>query len=186
VDADFWLRQWAALVNAPVPCLIFLALGLAGAWWFRGSVDHGETRGLRAQIEGLKEQINAWEQRLKLASEHEQAASKATQSAKDEITTLKEQMANKVSAVTMATTTASIEGHLVEARRAQEQVSGTLQPSLDFGLDFTVGSRVFHQKFGYGRITNVDGKKLSIHFELAGDKRIMANYVEHVFGDDEP
>jgi murein L,D-transpeptidase YcbB/YkuD len=134
VDADFWLRQWAAFVNAPVPCLIFLALGLAGAWWFRGSVDQGETRGLRAQIEGLKEQINAWEQRLKLASEQEQAAIKATQSAKDEIATLTEQMANRVSVVTMATTTASIEGHLVEARRAQEQVSGT--------LDFTRGQSV--------------------------------------------
>jgi hypothetical protein len=146
-------------------------------------MDQGETKGLQAQIEALKEQINAWQQRLTLAGEQEQAAIKALQSAKEELTTLKTQMENRVSVVTMATTTASIEGHLVEARRAQEQVSGTLKPS-GSGLDFTVGGRVFHQKFGYGWITKVDGKKLAIQFDVAGDKWIMANYVEHA--DDAP
>jgi DNA helicase II / ATP-dependent DNA helicase PcrA len=63
-----------------------------------------------------------------------------------------------------------------ELARAQERVLGTLQPS-GGGLGFTIGGRVFHQKFGYGRITGVDGQKLAIHFDAAGDKKIMANYV---------
>ena len=34
--------------------------------------------------------------------------------------------------------------------------------------DLSVGQRVFHQKFGYGRIVAVDGNKLDIEFEKAG------------------
>jgi DNA helicase-2/ATP-dependent DNA helicase PcrA len=41
-----------------------------------------------------------------------------------------------------------------------------------------VGDRVFHQKFGYGRVTKVDGDKLSIDFEKAGPKLALASFVE--------
>ena len=34
--------------------------------------------------------------------------------------------------------------------------------------DLSIGQRVFHQKFGYGRIVAVDGNKLDIEFEKAG------------------
>jgi DNA helicase-2/ATP-dependent DNA helicase PcrA len=43
---------------------------------------------------------------------------------------------------------------------------------------FAVGDRVFHQKFGYGSITDVEDNKLSIHFDVAGDKKVMDAYVE--------
>jgi DNA helicase-2/ATP-dependent DNA helicase PcrA len=44
---------------------------------------------------------------------------------------------------------------------------------------FAVGERVFHQKFGYGTITTVEDNKLAIHFDVAGDKKIMDAFVEH-------
>ena len=43
---------------------------------------------------------------------------------------------------------------------------------------FAVGSRVFHQKFGYGRVTGVDDDKLDITFEKAGHKRVLDRFVE--------
>ncbi len=46
--------------------------------------------------------------------------------------------------------------------------------------DFAVGSRVFHQKFGYGRVTAVEDGRLDIEFEKAGPKRVMASFVEAV------
>ncbi|MEM7061164.1 MAG: UvrD-helicase domain-containing protein [Pseudomonadota bacterium] len=42
---------------------------------------------------------------------------------------------------------------------------------------FEPGHRVFHQKFGYGRITGIEGDKLTIAFEKAGEKRVVASYV---------
>jgi DNA helicase-2/ATP-dependent DNA helicase PcrA len=42
---------------------------------------------------------------------------------------------------------------------------------------FAVGLRVFHQKFGYGRITAVEGSKLEIDFEKAGGKKVMDSFV---------
>jgi len=44
---------------------------------------------------------------------------------------------------------------------------------------FSVGDRVFHQKFGYGAVTAVEDNKLAIHFEHAGDKKILDAYVDH-------
>ena len=46
--------------------------------------------------------------------------------------------------------------------------------------NFQVGERVFHQKFGYGRVVSVDGGKLEIAFEKAGSKKVMASFVEAV------
>ncbi len=43
-----------------------------------------------------------------------------------------------------------------------------------------VGARIFHQKFGYGRIRSVDGSKLSIAFEKAGEKKVIDRFVEPV------
>ena len=40
-----------------------------------------------------------------------------------------------------------------------------------------VGTRIFHQKFGYGRVLTIDGDKLEIDFEKAGQKRVMASFV---------
>ena len=44
--------------------------------------------------------------------------------------------------------------------------------------DFTLGDRVFHQKFGYGHVALVDGNKLTIAFDKAGEKRVVDSFVE--------
>ena len=41
-----------------------------------------------------------------------------------------------------------------------------------------VGTRIFHQKFGYGRIRAVEGSKLSIAFEKAGEKKVIDRFVQ--------
>jgi DNA helicase II / ATP-dependent DNA helicase PcrA len=43
-----------------------------------------------------------------------------------------------------------------------------------------VGSRVFHQKFGYGVVTAADDNKLDVAFEKAGTKRVLDRFVEKV------
>jgi DNA helicase-2/ATP-dependent DNA helicase PcrA len=40
------------------------------------------------------------------------------------------------------------------------------------------GDRVFHQKFGYGKVTFVEGNKLTVDFEKAGEKRVIDSFVE--------
>ena len=53
----------------------------------------------------------------------------------------------------------------------------------DFNQDhhyggLNVGSRVFHLKFGYGKILRIDGDKLDIAFEKSGRKTVIASYVD--------
>jgi DNA helicase II / ATP-dependent DNA helicase PcrA len=45
---------------------------------------------------------------------------------------------------------------------------------------FALGDRVFHQKFGNGNITAIDGNKLTIQFDRAGEKRVVDSFVERV------
>ncbi len=40
------------------------------------------------------------------------------------------------------------------------------------------GTRVFHQKFGYGIVKSAHGEHLEIAFDKAGEKKVMAGYVE--------
>jgi DNA helicase-2/ATP-dependent DNA helicase PcrA len=46
--------------------------------------------------------------------------------------------------------------------------------------DFKTGDRVFHIKFGNGNVVAVDGNKLTIQFDKAGEKRVVDSFVERV------
>ncbi|MCZ6466408.1 MAG: UvrD-helicase domain-containing protein [Alphaproteobacteria bacterium] len=67
-----------------------------------------------------------------------------------------------------------------QRRRARliEDVSRHTGPGA--GPAFEVGQRVFHQKFGYGKVVAADGNKLEIAFEKAGTKMVMGSFVEAV------
>ncbi len=45
---------------------------------------------------------------------------------------------------------------------------------------FSEGDRVFHQKFGNGNVTHIDGNKLTILFDKAGEKRVVDSFIERV------
>jgi len=45
---------------------------------------------------------------------------------------------------------------------------------------FALGDRVFHQKFGNGNVVAIDGNKLTIQFDKAGQKHVMDSFVESV------
>jgi len=68
---------------------------------------------------------------------------------------------------------------------AKQGARGTSQPreSRNFTIDaqaesaFTIGERVFHQKFGYGRVEGVEGDKLEIAFDKAGVKRVVGRFL---------
>ncbi len=56
-------------------------------------------------------------------------------------------------------------------------IEGTLTATDAGAESFVRGDRVFHQKFGAGTVTGVDGNKLSISFDNAGDKRVLDSFV---------
>ncbi|MFM7083719.1 MAG: ATP-dependent helicase, partial [Hyphomicrobium sp.] len=58
--------------------------------------------------------------------------------------------------------------------RSEEDIFDT---SAEDSTTFVPGDRVFHQKFGEGCITEVDGNKLTIHFKTAGRKRVVDSFV---------
>jgi DNA helicase-2/ATP-dependent DNA helicase PcrA len=51
---------------------------------------------------------------------------------------------------------------------------------IDEPSKFSVGDRVFHIKFGNGNIAGIEGNKLTIDFDRAGQKRVLDGFVERV------
>ncbi|MBC7768464.1 MAG: UvrD-helicase domain-containing protein [Phycisphaerales bacterium] len=74
-------------------------------------------------------------------------------------------------------------------RRAQERGAFTSKPPMiegearlvarsgDSDSHYARGDRIFHQKFGYGRIRQVEGNKLTVDFDKAGEKRVIDSFV---------
>jgi len=44
--------------------------------------------------------------------------------------------------------------------------------------DISIGQRIFHAKFGYGEVMEMEGNKLEIEFEQAGSKRVLDSFVD--------
>jgi DNA helicase-2/ATP-dependent DNA helicase PcrA len=66
-----------------------------------------------------------------------------------------------------------------EALRSTPQlIEGHLMASETDAVMYEAGARVFHEKFGYGRVTRVDGNKLTIDFDKAGEKRVLDSFVQ--------
>ncbi len=67
------------------------------------------------------------------------------------------------------------------ARREPLTIEGELvAKSTGVSSAFTRGDRVFHIKFGNGNVVAVDGNKLTIQFDKAGEKRVVDSFVERV------
>ena len=54
---------------------------------------------------------------------------------------------------------------------------GATGPARAQGQD-PVGTRVFHQKFGYGTVNAAEDNRLDVAFDTAGDKRVLDRFVE--------
>jgi len=53
--------------------------------------------------------------------------------------------------------------------------------SVDLGgqsSGYSLGERVFHLKFGYGEVIQIEGNKLTIDFEKAGTKKVLESFIK--------
>ena len=58
-----------------------------------------------------------------------------------------------------------------------EAQAWSVQTSDPGASTYARGDRVFHQKFGYGRVSFVEGNKLTVDFDKAGEKRVIDQFV---------
>jgi DNA helicase-2/ATP-dependent DNA helicase PcrA len=66
-----------------------------------------------------------------------------------------------------------------QARRPVQQPREARHVTIDLAADsaYSIGDRVFHTKFGYGKVIGIEGDKLDIRFDRAGEKKIVARFV---------
>ena len=58
-----------------------------------------------------------------------------------------------------------------------EAQAWSVQTSDPGASQYARDDRVFHQKFGYGRVRYVEGNKLTVEFDKAGEKRVIDQFV---------
>jgi DNA helicase II / ATP-dependent DNA helicase PcrA len=70
-------------------------------------------------------------------------------------------------------------GSFAPKKRAPMTIEGELvAKSTGTVSEFSLNDRVFHLKFGYGHVMKIDGNKLTIAFEKAGEKKVVDSFVE--------
>jgi DNA helicase-2/ATP-dependent DNA helicase PcrA len=72
-------------------------------------------------------------------------------------------------------------GGFSRSKRGPMTIEGELiAKSTGTTSEFSLNDRVFHQKFGYGQVVKIDGNKLTIAFEKAGEKKVVDSFVERL------
>ena len=66
-------------------------------------------------------------------------------------------------------------GHRQPVIEGDGRLTASAAPSAS---GFARGDRVFHQKFGYGKIRSIEGNKLVVSFDKAGEKKVIDSFVE--------
>ena len=66
-----------------------------------------------------------------------------------------------------------MKGRTIEGELVAKSVADTPSP-------FNIGDRVFHQKFGNGNVAAIEGNKLTIDFDKAGQKKVLDGFVSGV------
>ncbi|HXC53715.1 MAG TPA: UvrD-helicase domain-containing protein [Rhizomicrobium sp.] len=78
----------------------------------------------------------------------------------------KRAQANRAASGGVRTRLPMIEGH-----------AHTIQTSDPLSSQYVRGDRIFHQKFGYGLVAAVEGNKLTVDFDKAGEKKVIDTFV---------
>lgn len=68
-------------------------------------------------------------------------------------------------------------GYETRPARVQESRRSAASFAAKPRSDVAIGARVFHEKFGYGIVTDQEGNKLEIEFEGSGTKRVIDSFV---------
>ena len=65
-----------------------------------------------------------------------------------------------------------------KASREPKQIEGELvASSTTKSSAYDVGARVYHNKFGYGSVTEADGNKLTVEFDEGGQRRVVDDFL---------
>lgn len=64
-------------------------------------------------------------------------------------------------------------------RRTREDITiDSFAVDLTPNSAFRIGQRVFHEKFGYGKVLDIDDDKLDVRFDKAGEKKVLDRFVQ--------
>ncbi len=70
------------------------------------------------------------------------------------------------------------DGRPLARGRTPGDMLASSDPAAAGGL--SLNDRIFHEKFGYGRVREIDGAKLTVEFDKAGVKKVVESFVKRV------
>ncbi|MEZ5758451.1 MAG: UvrD-helicase domain-containing protein [Emcibacteraceae bacterium] len=71
------------------------------------------------------------------------------------------------------------EFYQLDRSRAKKRFPNAVSPPRKSpASEFAIGERVFHDKFGYGQVTEIEGNKLTIDFEMGSKRKVMDSFIK--------
>ena len=65
-------------------------------------------------------------------------------------------------------------------KKQKEEIDWDINQDIDAYSNLNEGDRVFHQKFGYGRILYIEGDKAEVDFEKSSQKQVFLKYLQFI------
>lgn len=69
------------------------------------------------------------------------------------------------------------ENYQLDRSKAKKRATSSSRNATPTKSSFSIGDRVFHDKFGYGKVTSIDGNKLVIDFEMGSERKVMDSFI---------
>jgi DNA helicase-2/ATP-dependent DNA helicase PcrA len=69
------------------------------------------------------------------------------------------------------------ENYQLDRSKAKKRPTSSARKAPVTKSSFSIGDRVFHDKFGYGKVTSIDGNKLVIDFEMGSVRKVMDSFI---------
>lgn len=70
------------------------------------------------------------------------------------------------------------ENYQLDRSKAKKRPPSAPRKAKIIQSEFSIGERVFHDKFGYGEVTAIDGNKLVINFEMGSERKVMDSFIK--------
>jgi len=69
------------------------------------------------------------------------------------------------------------ENYQLDRSKAKKRPTSSARKAPVTKSSISIGDRVFHDKFGYGKVTSIDGNKLVIDFEMGSVRKVMDSFI---------
>jgi len=138
--------EWSVLSGSPFLVLAIAAVVGSLIWWLKGSIDDGEIKGLKAQLDALKTQLDVRDERMRLADERRGDIQKTAERLTGQLDVLTAQVQQQAAPAEIERTAGIIQSTTTALTNANTALHDALRPKLLESEEFSSDNPDFRRR----------------------------------------